>query len=204
MTVVLTPDAHLVVMQGFEHALRLGHRHLGGEHFLLALAAVDQPAGAALRDRGVTLERVEAEIVRLAGRGLFRDLFGDLDRDALAAIGIDVDAVRGKIEASFGRDALSRAARTAHREPNRFSLRSRTGAWRGDGAFLPHGPGATQSLINARQEARAVHAARAGVAHFALGILAIDEGLVPAILSGLGVSGPALRVAVLGQYRQAG
>jgi hypothetical protein len=46
-----------------------------------------------LRERGVTPDRVEAEIARLAGGGLF----GDLDRSALAVIGVDVDAVRAAI-----------------------------------------------------------------------------------------------------------
>jgi ATP-dependent Clp protease ATP-binding subunit ClpA len=192
----LTPDARAVTIQAYEHAIRLGDRYLGGEHFLLALAGADESAGAVLREHGVTPERVEAEIVRFAGGGLF----DDLDRGALAAIGIDVDAVHAKIEASFGQEALARAARAAHREPGRFSLRS--GAMR-DGVFLPHGPGAEQAIFNARHEALARHATQAGVDHLTLGLLAVSEGLVPAILSGLGVSGPALSAAILDRYRQA-
>lgn len=66
----MTQDARTVPVHAYEHAIRLGHRYLGGEHFLPALAGSDQPAGAALRERGVTPERVEAEIIRLSGAGL--------------------------------------------------------------------------------------------------------------------------------------
>jgi hypothetical protein len=112
MTGHMTRDAIAVAIQAYEHAIRLGHPYLGGEHFLLAPAAAGQPAGAVLREHGVTPERAEAEIVRLSGAGLF----GDLDRDALAAIGIDVDAVRAMIEASFGPEALAR-----HRAPRSWT-----------------------------------------------------------------------------------
>ena len=196
----MTPDARAVTMCAYEHAIRLGHRYLGGEHFLLALASADQPAGTVLRDHGVTPDSVEAEIVRLAGGALF----GDLDRDALAAIGIDVGAVRARIEASFGPGALTQAGQAAPpRAPPAQAesppcVRRRTG-W----GFLPHGPGAGQSLVNARREAQARHDTQFGTEHLALGLLAVNEGLVPPILSALGVSAPALRAAILDRYRQA-
>ena len=196
MTRTFAEDANGIVVQAYEHAIRLGHPCLGGEHFLLALAAASQPAGAVLREHGVTPERVEAEIVRLSGGGLF----GDLDRDALAAVGVDIDAVRATTEASFGQEALTRAARAAraaHGKPRWFN--PRPAAFNGrDGAFLPLGPGAGQALQRARREARARHAARpSGVEDLALGILAISEGLVPPVLSRLGMSGPALGTAIL-------
>jgi hypothetical protein len=195
MTEHMSRDAVAIAIQAYEHAIRLGHPYFGGEHFLLALAAVSQPAGSVLREHGVTPGRVEAEIVRLSGAGLF----GDLDRGALAAVGIDVDAVLAATEASFGQDVLARAARDVHRGPGRFSLRPRSGGWR-DGVFLPHGPGAGQALLGARREAGSRHAAQAGIEHLALGILAVSEGLVPPILSRLGASGPALTATILDRY----
>jgi len=114
MTRHFNEDANAIVVQAYEHAVRLGHPYLGGEHLLLALATLGQPtlAGTVLREHGVTRGRVEAEIVRLVGGGLF----GDLDRGALAA-------------------------RTAHRQPSWFDPRPRSVAGR-PGTFLPHGPGA--------------------------------------------------------------
>jgi hypothetical protein len=197
MTRNFAEGANAIVVQAYEHAVRLGHPYLGGEHLLLALAA-SQPAGGVLREHGVTPERVEAEIVRLSGGGLF----GDLDRDALATVGVDVDAVRATTEAAFGQEALTRAARAVHRKPRWFNPRPAAFSGR-DGAFLPLGPGAGQAFQGARREAQARHAAQpAGAGDLALGILA-SEGPVPPILSALGASGPALSVAIADRYRSA-
>ncbi len=199
MTRTFTEDADAIVVQAYEHAVRLGHPYLGGEHLLLALAAADQPAGTVLGEHGVTPGRVEAEIVRLSGSGLF----GDLDRGALAAVGVDIDAVSATTEASFGQEALSRAARAVHRKPRWFNPRPAAFTGR-DGAYLPLGPGAGQALQGARREARARGATQPfGVEDLALGILAVSEGLAPPILPALGVSGPALSTAILDRYHQA-
>jgi hypothetical protein len=109
-------EARDLVVRAVEHAIRLGHRYVGGEHILLAAVSTGQPASAVLRAHGVTPELVEEGIVGLgAGAGLF----GGLDKDALAMIGIDLDAVRARIEASFGPQALARAAQAVHRDPRR-------------------------------------------------------------------------------------
>ena len=120
-----TDDARAVIVHAQQHARRLGHRYIGCEHLLLALTSTDQPAGAVLREQGVTPERVEEEIVRRIGLGTGASLFAGLDRDALAAIGIDLDAVRAKIEASFGPEALMEAGQAVHgeRRPSRLNPR---------------------------------------------------------------------------------
>ena len=193
MTRHFNEDADAIVVRAYEHAIRVGHPYLGGEHLLLALADVGQPPGAVLREHGVTPGRVEAETIRLSGGGLF----GDLDRDALATVGVDIDAVRATAEASFGQEGLTRAARAVHRKPRWFNPRP-AGFNGRDGAFLPLGPVAGQALQRARREARARHATQpSGVEDLALGILAISEGLVPPVLSRLGTSGPALGTAIL-------
>ena len=197
MTRHLTADADAISRQAYEQALRLGHPYLGGEHFLLALAAADQPAGAVLREHGVTPGRVEAEIMRLAGGGLF----GDLDRRALAEVGVDLETLPALAEASFGPAALTRTARAVHREPGRFDLRPRSGGGR-NGAFLPHGPGVSQALVGAWRTAQLRPATEAaGVEDVALGILAMREGLVPPILSALGVTRPVLSAAIRDRYQ---
>ena len=149
-----------------------------------------------LRGHGLTPARVEAQLARLAGAGLF----GDLDWDALAAAGIDVDAVRARAEAVFGPQALSQANQAVRREPalSRWNPRRvrRSGAER-DGVFLPHGPGVGGALCDARQEAAARHAAEVSPVHLALGLIAVHDGLMPPILAALGVPGPALRAALL-------
>jgi len=114
-----TQEARALVALASEHARRLGHRYVGGEHILLAAVTAGQPASAVLCAHGVTPELVEEEIVRRVGLGAGAGLFGGLDKDALATIGIDLDAVRARIEASFGPQALTRAAQAAHRDPRR-------------------------------------------------------------------------------------
>ena len=107
-----TDGARHVVVQAQHEARRLGHSYIGCEHLLLAATEAAEPAAAVLRDRGITPERVEAEVVRIIGRGPAAgpaDPLGGLDREALAAIGIDLDVVRDRIEAAFGPDALARA-----------------------------------------------------------------------------------------------
>jgi ATP-dependent Clp protease ATP-binding subunit ClpA len=113
-----TDNARQVIVQAQVNARRLGHNYIGCEHLLLAAATVDAPASAVLREQGVTPERIEAEILRIIGPGQDADN-GDplrgLDREALAAIGIDLDLVRARIEAAFGPDAFARAVVTHRR-----------------------------------------------------------------------------------------
>jgi ATP-dependent Clp protease ATP-binding subunit ClpA len=120
-----TPDARTVVVHAQQHARRLGHRYIGCEHLLLAVASTGQPASAVLREQGITPEHVEEEIVRRVGLGGGAGLFSDLDRDALSAIGIDLDAVRARIEASFGTEALTQAANAMHCGPRPSRLNPR-------------------------------------------------------------------------------
>jgi ATP-dependent Clp protease ATP-binding subunit ClpA len=108
-----TPDARAAVVNAQQHARRLGHNFIGGEHLLLSVVSAGQPASAILGAHGITAEYVETEIVRRVGLGRDagpRDVaFGGLDRDALASIGIDLDAVQARIEATFGPHAMAEA-----------------------------------------------------------------------------------------------
>jgi ATP-dependent Clp protease ATP-binding subunit ClpA len=118
----LTADSRVVIVHAQQHARRLGHRYVGCEHLLLALVATGQPAGVVLREQGLDPEWVEEEIVRRVGLGAGAGLFGDLDQDALSAIGIDLDAVRARVEASFGPEDLTLASQAVHRPPRPSAL----------------------------------------------------------------------------------
>jgi hypothetical protein len=100
-------DAKYVIVDAQKHARRLGHNYIGGEHVLLAVVSASNPASAILNAHGLTPAYVEAELVRRVGLGTGAGQFASLDRDALASIGIDLDAVRAKIEASFGSQAMA-------------------------------------------------------------------------------------------------
>ncbi len=107
-----TGTARQILVQAQKEARRLGHPYIGPEHLLLAAAALDEPAGEVLRDQGVTPERIEVQLASVAEPGHSTDAsdpLQGLDREALAAIGIDLDLVRSRIEAAFGPDAFDRA-----------------------------------------------------------------------------------------------
>jgi ATP-dependent Clp protease ATP-binding subunit ClpA len=73
-----------------------------------------------------------------------------------------------------------------------------------DGVFLPHAPDVEQARRSASGEAHARRDTQIGAEHLALGLLAVTDGPVPAILAALGVSVPALRATIRDRYRQAG
>jgi Clp amino terminal domain, pathogenicity island component len=120
----LTRDARASVARALGYAYRLTRRYLSGEHLMTILVSAlhpgrdPRPARAVLHEHGATMEDVAEEIARRAGPGAV--LFGGLDRDALAAIGIDLDAVRARIESSFGPEALAQVIR---REPRPSGLK---------------------------------------------------------------------------------
>lgn len=219
-----TGGARAAVVQAQEQARRLGHRYIGCEHLLLAAASAAAPAASALREHGVTPNAVEAAIVRLIGRGETDDLFSALDREALATIGIDLMAVRDRIEATFGPGALTRVAPAAClgnrpawlRSPIPRLLRRRRRCRAGShqrstpgqrpadqAGHLPFTPRAKKSLENARREAAARHDSYVGIEHLTLALVAMETGSVPPILSALGTSPATLRTAILSRYRQA-
>jgi hypothetical protein len=122
----LTRDTRTSFARALGHACRLTRRYASGEHlmtiFVSAVPALHpgpgRPARAVLHKYGATLEDVEEETARRAGPGAV--LFGGLDRDALAAIGIDLDAVRARIGSSSGPEALTQVV---HREPRPSGLK---------------------------------------------------------------------------------
>jgi ATP-dependent Clp protease ATP-binding subunit ClpA len=209
-----TGDARAAVVQAQHHARRLGHRYIGCEHLLLAAASTGEPASAALREHGVTPEGVETEIVRLVGLGQAANLFSASDREALASIGIDLDAVRARVEAAFGPDAFTRAAPATCRRPrpavkkNPAALlrRARRGGHHQRAAptgHLPFTPRAKKSLERSLREAEARHDSYIGIEHLTLALVGMKDGAVPPILSALGASQAALRAAILDRYRKA-
>jgi hypothetical protein len=225
-----TDTARGVVVQAQKDARRLGHHYIGCEHLLLAAAATGEPAGAVLREHGVTPERIEAEILRLIGRGQTADPLGGIDRQALAFIGIDLDVVRARIEAAFGPDALTRAlpacrsrrpawgkgplAELTRRRRRRSARRKAplpAGPFRqppavagpAPGAHIPFTPRAKKTLQLSLREAQTLHDNDIGVQHLSLALLALQEGMVPAILTALGAPAAPLRAAILARYHKA-
>jgi Clp amino terminal domain, pathogenicity island component len=172
------------------------------------------------------------------------DPLGDLDREALAAIGIDLDVVRARLEAAFGPDALSRAvlarrqAASGRRRPARPALgrgpvarllrarhvrRARRYAAALAGlpragtpanlplfrdparrGHIPFTPRAKKSLELSLRVAVRMKDNYIGVEHLALALVAMDDGMVPVIMSAIGASRSSLRAEIIDRYRQAG
>jgi ATP-dependent Clp protease ATP-binding subunit ClpA len=92
--------------RGADEARRLGHNYVGTEHVLLALARDLNGDGVTLLRRlSVAPAAIEETLACwLCGGGPT----GKIDPEALAALGIDFEAVRERLEQTFGAGALER------------------------------------------------------------------------------------------------
>ncbi len=186
-------EARTVVVDAQVHARRLGHTYIGCEHLLLAVSAVEGQVGECLRGIGVTPEAVEAATCRLVGTPRA------LDRDALAAIGIDLDAVREKVEASFGPHALETMPST----PPRRRWGRRAGCDGSRYGHIPFTPRAKEVLETALREAASLHQRHIGAEHIALALTSMPDGLAPQIFAALATPPGQVRTGILDTYRQA-
>lgn len=110
----LTPEGRAVLRFAFVEARELGHPCLADEHVLLGVLRHGAGRGAdLLRERGVTLAAARAELLRV-GPTMSREMNPAV---ALQAVGIDVDAVRQRLEGTFGADAVHAAERRVRRRP---------------------------------------------------------------------------------------
>jgi ATP-dependent Clp protease ATP-binding subunit ClpA len=104
-----TPRAVRALETARRAARELGHDYVGTEHILLGLGAETEGiAGRVLSRLDVSAGDVHAEILKLVGPG---SPASELDRDALASIGIDLDEVRRRVEETFGPARSTRRAR---------------------------------------------------------------------------------------------
>jgi ATP-dependent Clp protease ATP-binding subunit ClpA len=104
-----TRDARTAVVLAQSLARDLGAERIGTEHLLLgcALGPPDRVAPRALAAQGVTGERLLAQVRSHPGAS-------GLDAEALASLGIDLDAVRASADAVFGPGALDGRPRRGH------------------------------------------------------------------------------------------
>jgi ATP-dependent Clp protease ATP-binding subunit ClpA len=113
----VTKPAGIVFHLGRQEAERLHHHYLGPEHLLLGLLRQgDDPAARLLRAHGLDLETVRAGVDRLVALGV---LPGPRPGDAevLATLGIDLEAVYGRLREAFGGSAYYEAAQRVRLRP---------------------------------------------------------------------------------------
>ncbi len=191
-----TGEARAVVVDAQLHARRLGHSYLGCEHLLLAVASTQGSIGGTLRRAGVTTAALEEATLRLVGAP-----GAVLDRDALAAIGIDLDVVREKIEASFGTNALAPLPFGPRRR--RWGRRRACGVSSGF-QHIPFTPRAKECLQLSLREAVSLRQHHIGAEHIALALTAMTDGVTPQVLAAIGTPPALLRSQILNRYRRAG
>lgn len=161
----LHPAAGQAVVNAAREARRAGQEQIRTEHVLLGLLAVPGPACAALTAAGVRSAELRERLPAASA---------DLDAEALASIGIDLDAIRRATEAAFGPGALDRAGQAG---PQRLEL----------------GADAKLAVATAAQLASNFRSRRISSGHLLLGILdQAPSGAVDA-LSDAGVDLTALR-----------
>jgi ATP-dependent Clp protease ATP-binding subunit ClpA len=180
-----THGSREAVIRARQEAIAMRHDRVGTEHILVALLAdPGGTLGALLGPYGLDADRVRAEIMRRVGRGdATAEEVEAADADALRAIGIDLDAVRAKIEEAFGPGALDlpppeprqRVLRRRARPRSRFSDRSK------------------KCLELALREALRLGHTSIRPEHVLLGILRDGKGLAALILVDAGVDLVALR-----------
>jgi ATP-dependent Clp protease ATP-binding subunit ClpA len=151
-----TDKARAAVFQARATAAGRGDQ-LRPAYLLYALAAGEGVAARVLASLGVEATGIERQLDRAAPLG--NPLAGEADSadaEALAAIGVDLDEIRRKVEEGFGPGALGRMPAPPRRRPGRTTVTLE----------------AKQSLALALAEARALHHDYIGPEHLLLGLLA--------------------------------
>jgi ATP-dependent Clp protease ATP-binding subunit ClpA len=186
-----TDRARNVAVDAQASARRLGHGYIGTEHILLALLQGDGIAARVLGSLGITPAAVEREVLAEVGRGPL----GTDDAAALGAIGIDLEEVRRRVEASFGPGAL-------YWRPDR---RCRRGRWpQRLAGHIPFTPRAKKVLELSLREALALKHKYIGTEHILLGLVREGEGLAMLVLTRLGAGPQMIRARVLDALRSTG
>jgi ATP-dependent Clp protease ATP-binding subunit ClpA len=173
-----TADARSVVLGAQRHAGALHHGWIGTEHLLLGL--LDDPERRAARVLAafeIDCAWATGEVERIVGRGE-----PDLDADALATLGIDLDAVRERVERAFGAGALSG--------------RQRCRGGRIGGGAAPFTPRAKKVLELSLREAIARGDRFIGSEHVLLGLVREGDGVAAEILRSRGVDRAVVRAAL--------
>jgi ATP-dependent Clp protease ATP-binding subunit ClpA len=188
-----TDKARAAVFQARATAAGRGDRMIRPAYLLYALAAGDGVAARALAGLGVEAAGIERQLDRAAPLG--NPLAGEADSadaEALAAIGVDLDEIRRKVEEGFGPGALGRMPSPARRRAGRLTVT-------GD---------VKQALALALAEARALHHDYIGTEHLLLGLLAA-AGRTPRgdftleTLRDFGIDSDQARQRVLDELRRA-
>jgi ATP-dependent Clp protease ATP-binding subunit ClpA len=203
-----TSSARTVVVGAQERARSHDQRFVATPHLLLGL--LEGETGDLFRAHGVTPEAVEAALADLVRQapGIAED-----DAQMLAALGIDVEAIRAAVEANFGAGALDRPLPGPDRRPGLLGRlrggdrpRDEVEALRrtaiGSGGHRPLSPAAKKTLELSLREALRLGDSEITVEHLALGLLRCSDGAAAVVLDRLGADSAAIRADLEGRRRR--
>ena len=167
------PAARQAIADARNEAGRAGQDKIRSEHVLLGLLAEPSKAAEALTAAGLTLPDLRARVPRGSHAAPV-----DLDADALASLGIDLDAVRRATDATFGPGALDEV-----RRPDRKRL--------------PFADDAKQTLAGAVRQAERLGHKQITSGHVLIGIIDQPRNGAISVLTDAGTDIAALRADVL-------
>jgi ATP-dependent Clp protease ATP-binding subunit ClpA len=185
-----TDSARAAVVGAQTEARALGHGWIGTEHLLLAVVRdPDRPVARQLAGLGLTHDRLHAEVVTTLGG--HHD-----DGSALRDLGIDLDAVRARVEEQFGPGALDPEP-AAPRHGLRGRLRRHRRAARIEcGGHIPFSRSGKKALELALRESVGLGSREILIEHLVLGLMRAD-GLATTLVTRLGVAPTDVRRKVL-------
>ena len=173
-----TEKARTVVVLAQQQARERGDGTIDTGHLLRALCAVPESVALMVLE-GFSVDRADVEADLRAGPAPASGTSA-ADADALAALGIDLDEVRRRIEETFGPGALDRA-----RAPKRHFL----------GGHIPFAKESKKALELSLREALALRHNYIGTERMLLGLLH-GEGAAHDVLVARGVLLDVARVIV--------
>jgi ATP-dependent Clp protease ATP-binding subunit ClpA len=180
-----TEASRAVLVEAQDVSLELGSGYLGPEHLLYGCAEVrDETGGAPLRDAGINAGLIRRLMPRTEERPA-----GQVDPEALRAIGIDYEEVRAAVEQTFGSGALESAP--DRRDPSRRTRKP------------PFTPEAKRSLELTLRVVQELHHRRIAPGHLLLGLLRLDNDFVSTVLEQADATVAELSATVLNRVSAA-
>src|SRR5680860_451446 len=168
---IFTERARTVILEAQAEATDRGDNYIGCEHLLVGLLREGTGlAAVVLAERSVTVDAARGAIDELVGP---RPMAVPPDK-ALATMGVDLDRVRARLQATFGSGALA--------DPT-----------------PPYNSSAREALELAVAESGRLRQRHVGTGHELLGLARVTEGLAAKILEQLGVDLTALIEEVRGR-----
>jgi ATP-dependent Clp protease ATP-binding subunit ClpA len=174
------PAARLALVDARNEAGQAGQRKVRSEHVLLGLLTEPGMAAETLTAAGIELADLRSRIPR-GGNGVVPPA---LDAEALASLGIDLDAVRRATDAAFGRGALDLIPPAGRK-------------------LLPMADDAREMLIRAVREAHRSGKRTITSGHMLVGILDQQRNGALTLLTAAGADVTALRTDIRQRLAQA-